>query len=251
MSKTGEPSARGLPKRFYAAASVAETGAGGYGVRLDGRPLRTPAKALFTVPSAGLARAIAAEWEAQGAHIDPSGMPLTRLANTAIDGVAGREGAVRADIAKYAGSDLLCYRAEGPDELVQRQAEVWDPVLNWAREALGAGFATGAGIAHVTQPDAAKAAVAEREVLAGIGSGDVAQYRAAIEARLATWPAPLRLSTYQHPLGNFRERLLYCDPAGDPHNSILISLQGPGTAVMMTVLRRAAPPEQCDSLSPD
>lgn len=84
-----------------------------------------------------------------------------------------------------------------------------------------------------------------------IGSGDVAQYRAAIEARLATWPAPLRLSTYQHPLGNFRERLLYCDPAGDPHNSILISLQGPGTAVMMTVLRRAAPPEQCDSLSPD
>jgi chaperone required for assembly of F1-ATPase len=149
-----------LPKRFYKSVSVAEQGPGDYRIRLDGRPLRTPAKAELAVPTAALAQAIAAEWEAQGEHIDPTSMPLTRLANSSIDGVLPRQTAVRADIAKYAASDLLCYRAEAPDGLQQRQSEVWDPILRWADESMGARFATGVGLMPVAQPDPAKAAVA-------------------------------------------------------------------------------------------
>jgi chaperone required for assembly of F1-ATPase len=122
--------------------------------------LRTPAKVELAVPTAALAQAIAAEWEAQGEHIDPTSMPLTRLANSAIDGVKPRQEQVRADIAKYAGSDLLCYRAEAPDGLQRRQSEAWDPILRWADETLGVRFATGMGLMPVAQSDAAKAAVA-------------------------------------------------------------------------------------------
>ena len=93
-------------------------------------------------------------------HIDPAAMPLTRLANSAIDGVRGREAEVRADIARYAGSDLLCYRAFEPEGLVRRQAEMWDPVLGWARDALGARFAVAEGLMPVAQPDAAISAIA-------------------------------------------------------------------------------------------
>jgi chaperone required for assembly of F1-ATPase len=160
MSRTVEPP-RALPKRFYKSAGVVEHGPGDHRVQLDGRALRTPAKAALAVPSAALAQAIAAEWEAQGEHIDPSSMPLTRLANSAIDGVAQREAEVRADIARYAASDLLCYRAEAPDDLQQRQAAAWDPVLRWVDEQLGARFATCTGLMPVEQPDAAKAAVAQ------------------------------------------------------------------------------------------
>ena len=159
MSKPGEP-ARGLPKRFYTSVSVEAKGPGDYHIRLDGRAVRTPAKAELAVPTEALAQAIAEEWRAQGTHIDPSSMPLTRLANSAIDGVTRREAEVRADIAKYAGSDLLCYRAEGPEALQRRQAEVWDPILRWAEQELGARFAIGTGLMPVAQPDAAKAAVA-------------------------------------------------------------------------------------------
>jgi len=159
MSQPGEPS-RGLPKRFYTSVSVDAKSPGDYRIRLDGRPVRTPAKAELAVPTAALAEAIAEEWRAQGTHVDPSSMPLTRLANSAIDGVARREAEVRADIAKYAGSDLLCYRAEGPEQLQRRQAEVWDPILRWAEQELGARFAIGTGLMPVAQPDAAKAAVA-------------------------------------------------------------------------------------------
>jgi chaperone required for assembly of F1-ATPase len=159
MSNPGEPS-RALPKRFYKSVIVAEQGPGDYRIRLDGRPLRTPAKAELALPTAALAQAIAAEWEAQGEQIDPTSMPLTRLANSAIDGVKPRREQVRADIAKYAGSDLLCYRAEAPEALQRRQSEVWDPILRWADEALGAHFVTGMGLMPVAQSDAAKAAVA-------------------------------------------------------------------------------------------
>ena len=99
-----------------------------------------PPRRSSLLPTRALAEAVAAEWEAQTERIDPATMPLTRLANSAIDGVMGREAEVRADIVKYAGSDLVCYRAEGPPELVRRQSETWDPVLVWAREALGASF---------------------------------------------------------------------------------------------------------------
>jgi chaperone required for assembly of F1-ATPase len=146
------------PKRFYQAASV--DGAGpAFRVLLDGRPVRTPAKRELAVPARALAEALAAEWDAQGERIEPASMPLTRLVNSAIDGVAGREAEVRADIARYAGSDLLCYRAEGPAELVHRQTEAWDPVLAWARETLGARFVLGQGIVPVAQPQTATAAI--------------------------------------------------------------------------------------------
>jgi chaperone required for assembly of F1-ATPase len=159
MNKPGEPS-RGLPKRFYTSASVEAKGPGDHRIRLDGRAVRTPAKAELAAPTEALAQAIADEWRAQGTHIHPTSMPLTRLANSAIDGVAQREAEVRADIARYAGSDLLCYRAEAPEGLQRRQVEVWDPILRWAEQELCARFATGAGLMPVAQPDAAKAAVA-------------------------------------------------------------------------------------------
>jgi chaperone required for assembly of F1-ATPase len=111
------------------------------------------------VPTRALAEALAVEWEAQGERIDPATMPLTRLVNSVLDGVTGREAEVRGDVAKYAASDLLCYRAEGPAELVRRQAEAWDPVLAWAREALGARLVLGEGVVPVAQPSAATAAV--------------------------------------------------------------------------------------------
>jgi len=145
-------------KRFYRSVSVDEAAAG-FRVLLDGKPMRTPAKRELAVSSRALAEALAAEWEAQGERIDPAAMPLTRLVNSAIDGVAGREAEVRADIARHAASDLLCYRAEGPAELVRRQSEAWDPVLAWAHEALGVRLDLGRGVVPVAQPQAALAAI--------------------------------------------------------------------------------------------
>lgn len=153
-----------LPKRFYTSATTAPA-EGGHTVLLDGRPIRTPGKTPLVVPSPGFARALAAEWDAQAETIDPTAMPLTRLANTARDGVAGREQDIRAEIVKYAGSDLLCYRASHPSALVERQAEAWDPVLDWAQAGFGITLAVGDGIMPIEQ-DAAEleklhAAVAE------------------------------------------------------------------------------------------
>jgi chaperone required for assembly of F1-ATPase len=145
-------------KRFYRSVSVDGT-APAFRVLLDGRPVRTPAKRELAVPSRALAEALAAEWEAQGERIDPAGMPLTRLVNSAIDGVSGREAEVRADIAKYAANDLLCYRADGPPELVHRQSHAWDPVLAWTRDTLGAPFTLGQGIVPVVQPQETGAAI--------------------------------------------------------------------------------------------
>jgi chaperone required for assembly of F1-ATPase len=146
------------PKRFYRTVSVADA-TPLFRVLLDGKTMRTPAKRDLAVPSRALAEALAAEWDAQGERIDPASMPLTRLVNSAIDGVTGREREVRGDIAKYAASDLLCYRAEGPAELVRLQAAAWDPVLAWAREALGARLVLGRGIVPVSQPQATIAAI--------------------------------------------------------------------------------------------
>ena len=123
------------PKRFYKDVAVKDEDGGGASLRLDGRCVRTPGKALLALPSRALAEAIAEEWRAQGERIDPSTMPLTRLANSAIDGVKGREQAVVGDIVNYAGSDLLCYRAEAPKGLVAAQSAHWDDVLAFARDA--------------------------------------------------------------------------------------------------------------------
>jgi chaperone required for assembly of F1-ATPase len=146
------------PKRFYRAVSVAGAPPA-VRVLLDGQPIRTPAKRELALPGTALAEAVAAEWADQGGHIDPATMPLTRLANSAIDGVVGREDEVRADIVKYAGNDLLCYRAEAPAELVRRQAEAWDPLLAWAREALGARLVLARGIVPIDQPEASIEAI--------------------------------------------------------------------------------------------
>jgi chaperone required for assembly of F1-ATPase len=144
-------------KRFYTSVGVMET-PDGFAVTLDGRTMKTPAKRLLVVPSRGIADAIAAEWEAQKDVINPSSMPLTRLANSVIDGVADRSREVADDIAKYFGSDLLFYRADHPEALMDRQAQLWDPVLFWAAETLGAHFILAQGIMPIAQPEAAIAA---------------------------------------------------------------------------------------------
>jgi chaperone required for assembly of F1-ATPase len=148
-----------LRKRFYAHAGV-EEGDGAFRVVLDGRAVMTPARRTLAAPTRPLADMLAAEWEAQGDLIDPAKMPLTRLANSIIDGVADAVPAVAAEAEKYLGSDLLFYRAAGPDRLVARQAQAWEPVLAWAREALGARFVLTQGMVFVVQPAPAIAAAA-------------------------------------------------------------------------------------------
>jgi len=143
-----------LPRRFYETAATAAV-ADGYAVRLDDKPVRTPARRVLAAPTLALAEAIAAEWQAQKDVIDPAKMPLTRLANAIIDGVADAPQPVAAEIAKYLASDLLLYRAGAPPGLVERQAQHWDPILDWARQALGADFKLGEGVVHVAQPEAA------------------------------------------------------------------------------------------------
>jgi chaperone required for assembly of F1-ATPase len=147
-----------LPRRFYKDAGVREEN-GAFALVLDGRPARTPAKNSLSVADLKTAEALAAEWRAQAEVIDPAGMPLTRLVNSAIDGVASRMADVAEEVSRYAGSDLLCYRAGDPERLVARQAELWDPVLDWARDELGARFVLVEGIMFAEQPLGALAAV--------------------------------------------------------------------------------------------
>jgi len=145
-------------KRFYTAAGVVDAGGGGFAITLDDRPIRTPSGRQVMVPTREIADTIAGEWNAQQEFIDPLTMPLTRFANSVVDAVVERVEAVTDDIAKYLGSDLLCYRAGHPDALVAREAALWDPVLFWAADALGAHFILSEGIVHVAQPEAAIAA---------------------------------------------------------------------------------------------
>jgi chaperone required for assembly of F1-ATPase len=141
-------------KRFYARAGVVD-GSDGFAITLDDKPVRTPSGRALTAPTREIADAIAAEWNAQGETIDPLIMPMTRLANSVIDGVVDRVDAVVEDIAKYFGTDLLFYRAGHPEALVAREAAHWDPILFWAADTLGAHFILAEGIMHVRQPDAA------------------------------------------------------------------------------------------------
>ena len=146
-----------LRRRFYKNAHVDETD-GGFAIRLDGRAVRSPARRVLEVPSRALAHALAAEWNAQEELIDPLSMPLTRLANSIIDGVVDAPAAVAAEIERYLGSDLVVYRAVSPQGLIARQAQIWDPLLDWAHETLGARFVLAQGISFVAQPAAALAA---------------------------------------------------------------------------------------------
>ena len=143
-------------KRFWKAAT-AEPVEGGFAVHLDGRAVKTPAKRALVVPTRAMAEAIAAEWDAQEEKVDPATMPVTRSANAAIDKVATLFDEVAALIAEYGGTDLLCYRAEAPDELVARQANAWDPLLEWAEAELGARLEVTAGVLPKAQSEAALA----------------------------------------------------------------------------------------------
>lgn len=147
-----------LRKRFYTSAGIAE-GPDGFAITLDGKQVRTPGKNALAAPVRALAEAIAAEWDAQKDDIDPMTMPLTRIANSVIDGVARDVQAVADDAAKYFETDLLFYRAGFPEGLTARQAEHWDPVLRWAADDLGAHFILTEGVMHVRQPEKAVAAV--------------------------------------------------------------------------------------------
>ena len=140
-----------LRKRFYHRAHVGD--AAPFAILLDDRPVRTPAGNALALPSRALGEAVAAEWDAQQERIDPAVMPLTRLVNSIIDGVATAPAPVAEEIAKYLGSDLVCYRADTPAGLVARQARHWDPILGWARDTLGARFVLAEGVMFAAQPD--------------------------------------------------------------------------------------------------
>ena len=147
------------PKRFYnEAAAVAVPD--GWGIALDGKTVRTPAKNALALKSRALAEAIAAEWNAQEAKVKPDTMPLMQLASTAIDRVARDRARIVAETAGYAATDLVCYRAEGPRELVRRQAEAWDPLLDWIRERFDVSLATANGVIAVRQSGPGLAALA-------------------------------------------------------------------------------------------
>jgi chaperone required for assembly of F1-ATPase len=149
-------------KRFYKETAV-DQGDGGHRILLDGKPMRTPAKAVLVVPTRALAEAIAAEWGAvpDKADINVSHLPLTRLAATGLDRVTSQRARVIEDTAKYAGSDMLCYRASEPETLVKRQQEIWQPLLDWADERYGARLVIVEGLAFVEQPADAVARLGE------------------------------------------------------------------------------------------
>ncbi len=147
-----ELSKRELPKRFYDQVEVGEC-AEGFTILLDGRRVKTPGRLALGVPSRVLCEKLAEEWAAQGSHIDPSRMPLTRMVNSALDGVAEQHGQVVASIAEYAGNDALCYRAHAPVELAAQETRVWDPLLQWAHGVLGVRFALGVGIMPLVQDE--------------------------------------------------------------------------------------------------
>lgn len=139
-------------RRFWKAAGTRPAD-GGWEILLDERPLRTPGKQALILPTEALAQAIAAEWDAQTEVIDPNAMPLTRAANSAIEKVRPQFDAVAAMLAEYGGTDLLCYRADQPEELVRMEAEGWDPLIDWAATALQAPLRITHGIIPVRQPD--------------------------------------------------------------------------------------------------
>lgn len=149
------------PKRFWKTATTTQT-ENGFGVLLDGRPVRTPAKTILQVPTEQLAKLIAAEFDAQEGRVDPKTMPVTRTANSAIDKVSLQHREVADMLADYGDSDLLCYRADAPEELVARQSAQWDPLLDWAADTLGVRLAPRVGVIHQAQDPAGLASLRAR-----------------------------------------------------------------------------------------
>ncbi len=140
-------------KRFWREARVVER-LGGFAISLDDRPVRTPGKRAMVVPTRVLAEALAGEWDAQGDAVDPSGMPLTRLANSAVDGVVLRRDQVIEDVARHGATDLVCYRASDPPELVERQSAGWQPVVDWIAAEFGIRLEIVSGVVPAAQPRA-------------------------------------------------------------------------------------------------
>jgi chaperone required for assembly of F1-ATPase len=159
LRAAAQPGETRRPRRFYKEAAAAPV-EGGFALLLDNRRARTPAGAALIAPSEALAQALASEWSAQGESVDPASMPLTRLANSALDGVAARLAEVEADVAKYVGSDLICYRAGEPEALARAEAEAWAPLVRFAREKCGAKLTLVEGVVFQPQPRAAVAALA-------------------------------------------------------------------------------------------
>ncbi len=175
---------RGKFQRFYKTVAIeavdgAKDGAG-FGVTLDGRRIKTPAKAEMILPGRGLAEAVAAEWDEQREEVDPAAMPLTGLVWTALDLVRPGRARVIEDLAAYAAHDLLCYRAEAPTELVARQQELWQPLLDWAARTLDARLAVTAGVVPIAQPPEALAAL--RAVVAAKSDLELTALSAAVTA---------------------------------------------------------------------
>lgn len=156
-----ERDAQKFPKRFYKEVSIkGEDDL--FVITLDDRPVKTPGKQVLGLPNEAAAQLVANEWEAVEKEINPLKMPTTRLVNTAIDGVTNEMQAVMEDIIRYSTSDLLCYRANAPEGLVEKQREHWDPLLDWCSDAFGARFETAEGIMHVEQSKEAVAAFSSR-----------------------------------------------------------------------------------------
>jgi chaperone required for assembly of F1-ATPase len=171
VSHPGRNTFRTLPKRFYKAATAAPLD-GGFTVLLDGRGVKTPARLALVVPARALAEAMAEEWNGQKETIDPRQMWLTKLANTAIDRVRSRREPVIDEIAAFAGTDLVCYRADRPDALVERQAAHWQPLIEWAAAAFGARLKVTTGVAPIAQDAAALKSL--RSVIAGADDFELA-----------------------------------------------------------------------------
>lgn len=147
-------------KRFWKTATTVADGES-FTIELDGRRVKTPAKAALVLPTRAMADAVAGEWAAQDEHIDPLSMPVTRSANAAIDKVSHQHAEVADMLVSYGDSDLLCYRADGPAELVARQSEHWDPALDWAQETFGVRLQPRVGVMHQPQDSAVLQKLAE------------------------------------------------------------------------------------------
>ncbi len=152
-----------LPRKFYTSVEVSDSNA----ILLDGRPVKTPMKNMLAMPNRSLADVVAAEWIAQNAVIDTTTMPITKLANTALDRATAERENVLVEIVEYAGSDLVCYWADRPPELLALQRENWQPIIDWANVTLAANFTHATGITHVEQNDASLVAV--RRHIEGLG----------------------------------------------------------------------------------
>jgi chaperone required for assembly of F1-ATPase len=185
-------------KRFYEQVTVVEAD-GGFEIRLDGKPVRTPGKAPLLLPSRALADCVAAEWDVQGDKVDPRSMPLTGLANAAIDRIGPEQDAYVRGLAVYGETDLLCYRADTPEPLVRRQSEEWDPLLAWARGRYDADFEVVRGLMHKEQPpstvDRLGKAVAARGAFALAGLSPLVTISGSLVIALALAEGAIDLET--------------------------------------------------------